>query len=255
MEAEAARLRRVLGAEFHIRYAWPFVVTGNIAGEEFDRIVRGSILGSYECLRRDYFRTEPDRLITIYLFKDDADYRRYARDLFGDDPDTPYGYFSPARRALIMNIDTGTGTLVHEMVHPLIDHDFPQCPTWFNEGLASLHEQCAWRDGSLLGLPNWRLRALQEAIRAGRPLPLRELLAKTVSAKFYGQDKGLNYAAARYLCQYVQHCGRLKAFYAQLRGGVADDPTGRKTLEAVLGKPLGEIETAWQQWVLTLRFP
>ena len=31
--------------------------------------------------------------------------------------------------------------LVHEMVHPFMDADFPACPAWFNEGLASLYEQ------------------------------------------------------------------------------------------------------------------
>lgn len=255
MEAEAARLRRTLGRGFHVRYEWPFVAAGNISRREFDRIFNSSIMGSYRCLRRDYFPTEPNRLITVYLFKNDDDYRHYASELFGDDPDTPYGYFSPTHHALIMNIATGTGTLVHEMTHPLLDHDFPDCPTWFNEGLASLHEQCTWRSGSLVGLPNWRLPALQKAIREGKPLALKELMAKTNAAKFYGQDKGLNYATARYLCQYVQQRGKLKEFYALLKRNIAEDPSGEKALEAVLGSPLAEIEPAWQKWVMTLRFP
>lgn len=254
MATEAARLSRRLGRKFHVRYQWPFVVAGNIPRANFDRIFNSSIMDSYRCLRSDYFPTEPDRLITVYLFKNDEDYRYYARELFDDDPDTPYGYFSPTEHALIMNIATGTGTLVHEMTHPLIDHDFPDCPTWFNEGLASLHEQCTWRSGSLVGLPNWRLPKLQEAIREGKPLALKELLSKIDAARFYGQDKGLNYATARYLCQYLQQQGKLKAFYPQLKRDFEKDPTGQKALEAILGSPLDKIELVWRKWVLTLRF-
>ena len=34
-----------------------------------------------------------------------------------------------------MNISTGGGTLVHEIVHPFIEANFPACPPWLNEGL------------------------------------------------------------------------------------------------------------------------
>lgn len=254
MEARADELRRRLGPDFHVRYEWPFVAAGNPPANRFNSVFENSLMGSYECLHRDYFTSEPDHLISVYLFKDDADYRRYALELFGDRPDTPYGYYSHERRALIMNIGTGTGTLVHEICHALIERDFPACPTWFNEGLASLHEQCAWRDGSLVGLPNWRLKKLQDAMQAGQASSLKALMAKTDPTSFYKQDKGQNYATARYLCQYLQQRGKLKDFYALLRRNVRDDPTGEKTLVRVVGSPLEEIETDWQRWVMTLRF-
>jgi len=255
MRAHAEELRRRLGPSFHIRYEWPFVAAGNLPLAQFNAIFEHSLMGSCKCLCRDYFTSEPDRLITVYLFKNDADYRRYADELFGDRPDTPYGYYSHKHRALIMNIGTGTGTLVHEMCHALIERDFPNYPSWFNEGLASLHEQCEWREGSLVGLPNWRLPALQEAIRAGEALPLKDVIAKTDAASFYEKDKGQNYATARYLCQYLQQRGTLKEFYALLRRNIATDPTGQKTLEKVFGSPLSEIEPAWRRWVMTLHFP
>jgi len=254
LRARAEELRRRLGRSFHVRYEWPFVVAGNQSLDDFDAKFRYTIMDSYKCLRRDYFATEPDQIITVYLFKNDADYRRYAKELFGDKPDTPFGYYSNRHRALIMNIETGGGTLVHEMCHPLIERDFPNYPTWFNEGFASLHEQCQREGESLVGLPNWRLPALQKAIREGKALALKDLLAKTNAASFYNQDKGLNYATARYLCQYIQQRGTLKEFYAQLKATISTDPTGQKTLERVLGKSLGEIEPAWQKWVLSLRF-
>ena len=73
--------------------------------------------------------------------------------LFDEEPSTPYGYFVPRERRMVMNIRTGGGTLVHEMVHALMKPDFPDVPTWFDEGLASLLEQCRFRpDGTLEGL-------------------------------------------------------------------------------------------------------
>lgn len=254
LEKRAAKLRDMLPGDFHIRYEWPFVVAGDLSRRSFDRIFENSLVGSYKMLRRDYFDAEPDRIIEVYLFKDNASYRYYADKLFEDDPSTPFGYYSPTHRALIMNIATGTGTLVHELCHPLIEHDFPRCPTWLNEGLASLHEQCTWRDGHLVGLPNWRLPDLQKSIRAGKPLPLKDLVAKTGAHGFYEQDEGLNYATARYLCQYLQQKGKLREFYSTLRRDIKEDPTGRKTIESLLGAPLDEIEPAWQRWVLSLRF-
>ena len=52
-----------------------------------------------------------------------------------------------------MNISTGGGTLVHEIVHPFIQSNFPNCPSWFNEGLGSLYEQCRERNGKIVLIP------------------------------------------------------------------------------------------------------
>ena len=39
-----------------------------------------------------------------------------------------------------MNSATALGTLSHELVHPYMETNFPNVPSWFNEGLASLYE-------------------------------------------------------------------------------------------------------------------
>ena len=31
-------------------------------------------------------------------------------------------------------------TITHELVHPIVESDFPRAPTWIDEGLASLFE-------------------------------------------------------------------------------------------------------------------
>ncbi len=74
-----------------------------------------------------------------------------------------------------MDISTGGGTLVHEIVHPFIEANFPNCPPWLNEGLGSLYEQSGEVQGRIHGFTNWRLHGLQADIKA-RP---RAIVPKT----------------------------------------------------------------------------
>ena len=77
---------------------------------------------------------------------------------------------------VVMNIATSGGTLVDEIVHPYMAANFPECPSWFNEGLASLYEQCGEENGRIHGDTNWRLAGLQKAIRSKKLPPFKSLL-------------------------------------------------------------------------------
>jgi hypothetical protein len=155
----------------------------------------------------------------------------------------------------VMNIATGGGTLVHEIVHPFVRANFPACPAWFNEGLGSLYEQCGERGGRMVGFTNWRLAGLQEAIAAGE-LQFFETMMETSDRAFYERDPGTNYAQARYLCYYLQEKGLLRTFYRRFTAAQADDPRGVATLKAVLGvRDLAAFQTKWEAWVMKLSFP
>src|ERR1044071_4001647 len=155
-----------------------------------------------------YFSRDPKEILDIWLFKDAASYERNAQLLFGEKPGTPYGYYSSTHKALVMNISTGGGTLVHEIVHPFIEANFPNCPPWLNEGLGSLYEQSGEVDGHIHGYTNWRLPGLQKAIEAGQLPSFKTLLGLDANA-FYQDQKGTNYAQSRYLCYYLQQRGLL----------------------------------------------
>jgi len=153
-----------------------------------------------------------------------------------------------------MNIGTGGGTLVHEIVHPFIDTNFPDCPAWLNEGLGSLYEQSSGKGNDIVGLTNWRLAGLQKAIRKDR-VPSFKALTATSSHEFYNEDRGTNYAQARYLCYYLQEKGLLTRFYHAFYAARAKDPTGYKTLQSVLGKKdMVAFKKDWEKYVLKLRF-
>jgi hypothetical protein len=153
-----------------------------------------------------------------------------------------------------MNVATGTGTLVHELTHALMKPDFPDVPDWVNEGFGSLFEQCTLAGGKIRGLPNWRLPALQRAIKNDELRPLAQMIQ---DPHFYDEEHvGLNYAQARYLTFYLQEQNKLPAFYKRLRVNHKDDDTGLATLKEIIApRTLDVFEQDWRKWVQTLRFP
>ena len=244
-----------LPAGFTVVVAPPFVVVGD-AGEEAVRAsAEHTVRWAVEGLKREYFPADPPKIIDVWLFRDRESYERNVRELFGEEPHTPYGYYSERHGALIMNIGTGGGTLVHEIVHPFLDANFPARPAWLNEGLASLYEQCGTEHGRIWGYTNWRLAGLKEAIRAGRVPPFERLLALT-EEEFYRDDRGTNYAQSRYLLHYLQEKGLLGRFYQELRKNHREDPTGLATLRSVLGvEDVPAFQRRWEEHVLQLSFP
>ena len=258
-DAEFARhlleLRDEVPAGFTIVVEPRFVVLGDEPPEEVRRRAVTTVRWAVTRLKRDFFDRDPLEIIDIWLFADEASYRRHAMEIFGDAPDTPYGYYSPDDRAMVMNIKTGGGTLVHEIVHPFMRANFPEAPSWFDEGLGSLYEQSADRDGHIVGLTNWRLAGLQEAITSGE-LPSFETLLATTTHEFYDEDPGTNYAQARYLVYYLQQHDLLVRYYREFLRNHEDDPTGEATLKKVLGTDdLVAFRKKWEAWVMKLRFP
>jgi hypothetical protein len=233
----------------------PFVVIGDEPAASVHLRAKKTVKWAVERLKTKFFEKDPDRIFDIWLFKDDESYRKHTREIFGHEPDTPFGYSSPEQGALIMNIGTSGGTLIHEIVHPFVAANFPGCPAWFNEGLGSLYEQCCEKDGEIRGLTNWRLAGLQAAISAGNLPSFRELTG-TTTQEFYDEDPGTNYAQARYLCYYLQEKELLPLYYRAFRANREKDPTGFETLEKVLDLEDGDaFRETWEEYVLELSFP
>lgn len=239
--------------EFSIVLQKPFVVVGDGGVDRVKRTAEGTVKWAVDHIKQDYFKRDPLEILDIWLFKNPESYKKHNQMLFGEAPSTPYGYYSSHHRALVMDISTGGGTLVHEIVHPFIESNFTLCPSWFNEGLASLYEQSNSRDGHIVGLTNWRLRGLQQTIEAKRLGTFKEL-CETTRREFY-QGAGTNYAQARYLCYYLQEQGKLVEFYHAFVGSAMEDPSGYETLKKVLNRDdMEQFQKEWEAYVLKLRF-
>ncbi len=256
MSTFAAHLARLQVPEgFTVVRQPPFVVIGDERPDVVRLRATNTVKWAVDKLKQDYFQRDPAEVIDIWLFKDAASYTNHARQLFHDTPTTPFGYYSPEHRALIMNIATGGGTLVHEIVHPFMRANFPDCPAWFNEGLASLYEQSSERQGHIRGKINWRLKGLESAIKAGKTISFEQLTA-TSDTEFYGGRNGYNehYAQSRYLCYYLQEKGLLRKFYHEFVANAKRDPTGLQTLKRVLGEEdMAVFQRKWEKFVLGLR--
>lgn len=254
MAVHVEALRERLPAGFSLVVEPPFVVVGDEPQAVVARRAESTVRWATRHLEAQFFDERPRHVLDVWLFKDARSYRDNALRLFGDEPDTPYGYYSPSNRALVMNISTGGGTLVHEIVHPYVEADYPNCPAWLNEGLGSLFEQSAERNGRIVGLTNWRLAGLQRALRSN-DVPSFRVLTQ-MGDGFYDDHSGRNYAQARYLLYYLQERGLLEQFYRAARDARHEDPTAYEALRRVLGEPdMKRFQQRWREYVLALSFP
>lgn len=227
----------------------PFVLAGDLNRAELERLYAEAVAPVAEALWRAFFDHRPDLPVTIVALSDNATYQAVAADLDGYEPSAYAGYTQRGLRRIVLNLETGRGTLAHELCHVLALFDFPRMPEWFDEGLAALHEEARFSpDGLLLeGQDNWRSRILREALAQNR-LPSLETVIR--SPEFRGEGEGLNYALVRGFCQYLEARGLLSHFYRKFHAAADDDPTGIATLRELLGQTsLDEIDRDFHKWL------
>jgi hypothetical protein len=242
------RVSAELGDGFTVQQVDRFWILASNASAEDTREAARLIGLAARALRRVYFEREADRAVRVYMFRDEQSYNAYCGRNYADPPRTPFGFYMPRERKIVLNVSRGHGTLVHELVHPLMEADFPRAPPWFNEGFASLFEHAKIGEDSIEGRVNWRLRALKRVLAQHDYSALAHMLSLSRD-DFYGANAGNNYAVARYLCLYLQHKGLLVKFYAEFRKSASGDASGRAVLQNVTGRMLSELEAEWRRWV------
>ena len=115
---------------------------------------------------------------------------------------------------MVMNIGLGLGTLTHEIVHPLVEADFPEAPTWLNEGIASVFEAPVIpKPGEIHGVKNWRHPRLKRALTIAPSATRRGSTSSSAmrDESFRSDGEDLHYAMARYVCQWLDERGKLWA--------------------------------------------
>ena len=240
--------------DFDLVFEPPFVVVGDGGKRRVKRRAERTVRWAVGRLKKAYFSKDPTKVLEIWLFNSKRSYERNTEKIFGEVPDTPYGYYSSSDNALVMNIATGGGTLVHEIVHPFVEANVPDAPAWLNEGMGSLYEASADRNGHIVGVLNWRLPGLQRALRNGAVPTFRKLTAMS-DRKFYGVGSGVHYAQARYLLYYLQEKGLLHDYYKAFMANRAKDKTGYAALVKTLAvEDMKAFEQRWAKWVRRLRY-
>lgn len=195
------------------------------------------------------FAKRPQRAVAVYLFASAAPYQAYCKEHMGGPCLSKYGSYHPDRRLIVMNAGLGLGTLTHELVHPIVETDFPNAPIWLNEGIASLFEAPVLTGpGEITGTKNWRLPRLMGSLASVR----LDALFGMNDATFRNATEDLHYATARYLCQWLDERGWLFPFYQRWRDNFAADPTGAQAFEAVTGMTPAKANDPWAAWLRAL---
>jgi hypothetical protein len=202
------------------------------------------------------FDRAPPQAIAVYLFPSAPSYERYCKTWLHEDCISPFGFYLSDDRRMIMNVGRGLGTLTHELVHPFVDADFPSAPAWINEGIASLYEApVLGAPGEIRGVTNWRRPRLVRALasRSEREVASLDKLFGLSDADFRRQDgEDLNYAVARYTCQWLEERKLLWPFYHRWRDSFASDPTGDRAFTEVVGASPSQVSARWVKWVRAL---
>ena len=200
------------------------------------------------------FSKKPERAISVYLFPDAASYESFCRKKYDAPCIAHFGFYQPGDRYMVMNAGLGLGTLTHELVHPLVEADFPRAPTWINEGIASVFEQpILGKPGEIHGGKNWRWPRVARAVRGTTERDHARLVLFGMSDEaFRGDREDLHYAMARYVCQWLDERGKLWPFFQRWRDHAADDPTGEKSFVAIVGMTPTQAHDAWAKWLLSL---
>ncbi|MDR3212122.1 MAG: hypothetical protein LBU79_09430 [Planctomycetota bacterium] len=245
-----AELESFTGVGFICLERGNFLVASELDPSESEYLVDGVLDFCRRALISAYFDRLPDpqRTVNLFVFRNYQSYVSGLRNFLAMEPVSPYGHYGNSQKYLVINYDTGPGTMVHEMTHALMADDFPAAPIWLAEGLASLYEQCRAEGNLLIGEDNWRLPELLAASREGKLIPLSRLLTLAPAAFRSGRES-LHYAEARYFCKFLEEMGALVLVYRNFRDRQAEDPSGVKFIRETLGKPLDTIDAAWRQWL------
>lgn len=230
----------------------PFVIAGDCSTEDLDRHYHETIVPTARALSVQFFDVHPRWPITIILCSTDESYRECNRSLGERDRSDYAGIYSRLEHRVIVNIATGEGTLAHELTHALAHADCPDLPEWFDEGLASLFEECEFStDGlRLVGLENWRGAVLKRSVQSGRMPSVVEMARE----KFALENASFDYAQARYFCLFLQQKNLLEPFYRKCRTHARVNRDGMESLAEVMGTvDLHVVDTQFQAWIETLQ--
>ena len=162
------------------------------------------------------------------------------------------GYDSGSHRLIARQIGY---SLTHEFTHGVHWADQEAHgqvhPMWIQEGLATFTESSDIESGHLIPLPNPRLGPLQDAIRKNKMIPLRKFVE--FDQRQYMQQPDLCYGEGRYIMMYLYSKGLLRKWYDPSWPATRQIPAGGKALEAVVGKPLDEIEKDFVAYIRALK--
>src|SRR5262245_10869702 len=66
----------------------PFVVIGDSPAAEVKRVTTGFLRSKVALLEKDFFTKRPDKVLEVWLFRNEKTFRKGAKKFFDDNPET-----------------------------------------------------------------------------------------------------------------------------------------------------------------------
>jgi hypothetical protein len=254
MDAAKAEVSKRVGKRFDVLVSGPWILATDLdrwtAKAVLDEVVDGAALR----VRNQLFpHARIQKPVVLYVLKDVSSYMSSSQRFFQEVPPTALGYYDRRQSYILTHAGRGFGPLLHEMVHVLAESDYPEIPPWLNEAMGSLFEEYAERDGTIVGVLNWRMFKFRQDLTSRRAASLRTMF-KLDYKTLYGENTLSYYTALRHTMLWLQEQGKAGALYASLRDGKFEDP--EKALCALFDNrfTLDEIERDIRLWAQAQRF-
>lgn len=227
-----------------------FVVFSDLDEKTTYSIIDNDIRNAIDAMVNSYVSKTPDSATAVFLFNDFEDYKKFTlKNTDIEEKDlSPYGYYKISQNIIVIRYVSWKGSTKHEISHRFTKADFPDAPSWFDEGLSSLHEKSVFKDGKLTGEFSWRIVAIRRAISDNKYTGIKHLM-KTNDDELYGKRTSFYYAQARFLLMYLQEKGLLEKYYKLFKETYNEDKTGIKQLEKILGKSINKIDEEYYEYI------
>jgi len=224
------------------RYKY-FVIFSDLDESQTYTLIENDVKNTSTAMTGNYAEKVPDIVTPIILFKEYDSYKDFALINY-DIPEhdlSPYGFYKISKNVIVVRYVSWKGSILHEVTHRFLRSDFPDIPSWFDEGFAALNEKSTFINGNLSGDFSWRIISIRRAFENNTYTGLRTLMESN-DEELYGHRSSYYYAQSRYLLMMLQQKGLLKDYYVLFRETYSKDETGIKQLEKVMKKPLSEID-------------
>ncbi len=241
---------KILPKDMSITKFQYFVIFSALNEKDTYNIIDNEIRNTTTAVLKNYNSVIPDKVTAVFLFDDFNEYKEFSINNFdiAENDLSPYGFYKTHKNVIVIRYTTWKGSVIHEVTHALLQYDFPDMPSWFNEGIASLNEKSSFKNDELTGQFSWRIISLRNALSNNSYTGLRQLMESN-DDELYGKRSSFYYAQARYLLMNLQKKGLLYDYYKSFRDTYAKDNTGISQIEAVWGKNLDEIDNEYLQYI------
>lgn len=217
-------------------------------------LIESDVKNTITAMTGNYVEKFPGEVTPIIIFNEFDSYKKFVLNNYDiEEHDlSPYGFFKISKNVIVIRYVSWKGSILHEITHRFTRSDFPDIPSWFDEGFAALHEKSTFKNENLVGEFSWRIISIRRAFENNNYTGLK-LLMETNDDELYGKRSSFYYAQSRYLLMMLQQKGLLKEYYKLFRDTYTKDESGVSQLEKIMKKPINEIDEELEEYVKSFK--